>query len=89
MYDLYVRDVLKICSGNLLFGSENIKLGKFSTDTRTISNAFVGYYPSDKPRFSIALTFPNIMRINGSDEDRSYANKRITRKISELLEELY
>ena len=58
-------------------------------DTPTVSSAFVGYFPSDNPKFSIALTFPNIMRINGSSEERSYANKRITRKISELLEELF
>jgi len=58
-------------------------------ETPTISNAFVGYYPSDNPRFSIALTFPNIMRINGRDEERSFANKRITKRISEALKELY
>ena len=58
-------------------------------DTPTISNAFVGYFPSDNPRFSIALTFPNIMRLNGKSEGRSYANKRITRRISEVLKELY
>ena len=58
-------------------------------DTPTISNAFVGFYPSDNPKFSIALTFPNIMRINGNNEERSYANKRITRRISEELSELY
>ena len=44
MYDLYVRDILKICSGKLLCGSENIKLGKFCTDTRTIhkGDVYVG-----------------------------------------------
>ena len=61
----------------------------YDGNIETISNAFVGYYPSDNPKFSIALTFPNIMRINGYSEERSYANKRITRRISELLEELY
>lgn len=61
----------------------------YNGNIETISNAFVGYYPSDNPKFSIALTFPNIMRINGNSEERSYANKRITRRISELLEELY
>ena len=61
----------------------------YDGNIETISNAFVGYYPSDNPKFSIALTFPNIMRINGNSEERSYANKRITRRISELLEELY
>ena len=44
MYDLYVRDVLKICSGNLISGSENVKLGRFCTDTRSIKagDVYVG-----------------------------------------------
>ena len=58
-------------------------------DTPTVSNAFVGYYPSDTPEFSIAITFPNIMRINGSDENRSYANKEITRNIVKKYLELH
>ena len=58
-------------------------------DTSTVSNAFVGYYPSDTPEFSIAITFPNIMRINGSDENRSYANKEITRNIVKKYLELH
>ena len=58
-------------------------------DTSTVSNAFVGYYPSDNPKMSIAITFPNIMVITGKDEYRSYANKRITRKIVELFDEIY
>ena len=58
-------------------------------DTPTVSNAFVGYFPSDNPKMSIAITFPNIMRINGSDEERSYANKVITRRIVEKFDELY
>ena len=41
MYDLYVRDILKICSGKLLFGSENIKLGRFVTDTRILKKGDV------------------------------------------------
>ena len=56
-------------------------------DTPTVSNAFVGYYPSDNPKMSIALTFPNIMRINGND-NRSYANKTITKKIVEAFDKL-
>ena len=41
MYDLYVRDVLKICSGKLLFGSENVKLGKIVADTRILKKGDV------------------------------------------------
>ena len=58
-------------------------------DTPTVSNAFVGYYPSDNPKMSIAITFPNIMRINGDDEERSYANKKITRRIMKAFNRLY
>lgn len=58
-------------------------------DTPTVSNAFVGYYPSDNPIMSISITFPNIMRINGSDETRSYANKKIIKRITECFNELY
>ena len=58
-------------------------------DTPTVSNAFVGYYPSENPKFSIAITFPNIMRINGNNEERSYANKVITRRITNVLKKYY
>lgn len=58
-------------------------------DTPTVSNAFVGYYPSNKPKMSIAVTFPNIMTINDDNELRSYANKKITREITEAYDSLY
>ena len=58
-------------------------------DTPTVSNAFVGYYPTEDPKFSIAIVFPNIMRVNGNDERRSYANKIITKRIVEKIKELY
>lgn len=41
MYDLYVRDILKICSGKLVSGVESIKLGRFCTDTRTLEKGDV------------------------------------------------
>ena len=56
-------------------------------DTPTISNAFVGYYPSDNPKMSIALTFPNISIINNIT-GRSYANKKITKRIVEAYNEI-
>lgn len=58
-------------------------------DTPTVSNAFVGYYPSNKPKMSIAVTFPNIMTINDDNELRSYAHKKITREITEAYDLLY
>lgn len=41
MYELYVRDILKICSGKLISGSENVRLGRFCTDTRTLEKGDV------------------------------------------------
>ena len=58
-------------------------------DTSTVSNAFVGYYPYDNPKMSIAITFPNIMKINDNNEYRSYANKKITKRIVELFDKMY
>ncbi len=58
-------------------------------DTPTVSNAFVGYYPSNDPKMSIAITFPNIMRISGNDERRTYINKVITKRIMNVFQELY
>ena len=63
--------------------------GDGKVDTSTVSNAFVGYYPSDNPKMSIAIVFPNIMTINDKNEYRSYANKKITKLISEKFFELY
>ena len=57
-------------------------------DTPTVSNAFVGYFPSDNPKFSLALSFPNIITINDSN-GRSYANKKITKRIAETINEIY
>lgn len=58
-------------------------------DTETLSNAFVGYAPSDKPVMTITTTFPNLVNPNGSSSSRSYANIRITKMISNKFFELY
>ena len=44
MNDLYVRDVLRVCNGMLLCGSENQKLGHVVTDTRVLEagDVYVG-----------------------------------------------
>lgn len=57
-------------------------------DTPTISNAFVGFYPLDNPKMSIALTYPNIVSSN-EDDTRSYANIRITRLVTNKFFEMY
>ncbi len=96
------REVLKSGLGINYMGEVKDPAGKTGTsesfydsngdgviDTSTVSNAFVGYYPEDNPKMSIAITFPNIMTINNNNEYRSYANKRITKRIVELFDEMY
>lgn len=63
--------------------------GDGKIDTETLSNAFVGYAPSDNPVMSITTTFPNLVNPNGSSSSRSYANIRITKMISNKFFELY
>ena len=58
-------------------------------DVETLSNAFVGYAPSNKPVMSIAITFPNLVNPNGGSSQRSYANMRITKEISNKFFEIY
>jgi len=57
-------------------------------DTATLTNTFVGYAPYDKPQMTIAVVSPNIVYLDGYKSSRSYANKRITRRISEKFFEL-
>lgn len=58
-------------------------------DTPTLSNAFVGYAPYKKPKVSIAVTFPNIVKVSTTNSLRSYANIRMTRQISEKVLNFY
>lgn len=57
-------------------------------DSPTLTNTFVGYYPFDNPKMSIAITFPNLVDSH-SASSRSYANYRITKMISNKFFELY
>lgn len=95
------KDVMETGLGKNFMGSIKDVSGKTGTsetfydidgngviDTKTVSNAFVGYYPSNKPKMSIAITFPNIVIVNNND-NRSYANKRITQKISQAFYDIY
>ena len=52
-------------------------------DTATLTNTFVGYAPFDKPKMTIAVVSPNIVYVDSPSSSRSYANKRIARRISE------
>ena len=96
------RDVLISGLGKNFMGNVANPAGKTGTsetfydsdgngiiDTSTVSNAFVGYYPENNPKMSIAITFPNIMTLGNGNEYRSYANKRITKRIVELFDSMY
>jgi len=95
------REVLKTGLGKGYMGDVINPAGKTGTsesfidtdgdgiiDTPTLTNAFVGYYPFENPKMSIAITFPNLVSSSDSNR-RSYANKRITRMISNKFFELY
>ena len=58
-------------------------------DTATLTNTFVGYAPYENPKMTIAVVSPNIVNVDGYTSSRSYANKRITRRISEKFFEIY
>lgn len=58
-------------------------------DTETLSNAFAGYAPYDKPVMSIAVASPDLVNPKSKSSSRSYANHRISRLISEKFFEIY
>lgn len=51
-------------------------------DTETVSNAFVGYAPSDNPKMTITVTSPDVENPNTNISYHSYVNRRIAREIS-------
>ncbi len=57
--------------------------GKFETES--ISTAFVAYFPSDKPEYSISITTPNISYINNRSGYIYPFNKTVIRKITDNL----
>lgn len=58
-------------------------------DTETLSNAFVGYAPYDKPMMSITVTSPDLVDPNSGTEARSYLNHTLSREISKEFFNLY
>ena len=59
-------------------------------DLKTYSGSFVGYFPFDKPKYSIALVAPNISYdTNEEDSYIYYICKYISRRISDFLFENY
>ena len=59
------------------------------SDDATLTNTFVGYAPFKNPKMTIAVVSPNIVYLDSYRSSRSYANKRITRRISEKFFEIY
>ena len=94
--------VVKYGTGKSVMGSIDKPSGKTGTsesfldtdgngivDTETLSNAFVGYAPYDNPVMTITVTSPDLVNPKSKSSTRSYANHRITRRISEKFFQLY
>ena len=94
--------VVKYGTGKNVMGSVNKPSGKTGTsesfldtdgngivDTETLSNAFVGYAPYDNPVMTITVTSPDLVNPKSKSTTRSYANHRITRRISEKFFQMY
>lgn len=97
-----LKAVVKYGTGKNIMGNISKPSGKTGTsesfldtnndgivDTETLSNAFVGYAPYDKPIMSIAVASPDLVNPKSKSSSRSYANHRISRLISEKFFELY
>jgi len=96
------RAVMSYGLGKNYMGSIDAPAGKTGTsqsfmdvdgdgvvDTATLTNTFVGYAPYKNPKMTIAVVSPNIVYLDGYTSSRSYANKRITRRISQEFFEIY
>ena len=58
-------------------------------ETATLTNTFVGYAPYENPKMTIAVVSPNIVYVDSKSSSRSYANHRMTRRISQKFFEMY
>ena len=58
-------------------------------DVATISSTFVGYFPSDDPKFSVVVMTPNISHNNDSSDTMYYGASKITKDITNYLYENY
>ena len=58
-------------------------------DSKTLTNTFIGYAPYNNPKMTITVVSPDIVYIDTYTTSRSYANHRITRRISEKFFEIY
>ena len=58
-------------------------------DKETISNTFVGYYPSDNPKMSIITISPDVTYEGARNSYRTLINKRISSRISQKFFDIY
>ncbi len=54
-------------------------------ETKTISTSFVGYFPSNEPKYAISITTPNISYTNNSSSYIYPFNKNVIHKITSNL----
>ncbi len=96
------RGVMSYGLGRNYMGSVQSPAGKTGTsesfidsnrdgiiDKPTLSNTFIGYAPYKNPVMTITVVSPNIVNVNSKSSSRSYANHRITRRISEKFFKMY
>ncbi len=60
--------------------------GRFETES--ISTAFVSYFPSDKPKYALSISTPNISYINNYSSYIYPFNKIVVRKITDAINQL-
>ncbi len=58
-------------------------------DTETVSTAFVGYAPSEKPKMSIVVMSPDVNNPNGRSSYSSMVTRTISKRVSDKYFELY
>ena len=58
-------------------------------DAATISSSFVGFYPSEDPKFSIVVLTPNVSHKNGKTDTFYFGASKITKDIVNYLNQNY
>jgi len=58
-------------------------------DTETLSKTFAGFAPYDNPKMTLTVTSPDLINPNSKSGYISYANNRISRRISTIYFEKY
>ena len=57
-------------------------------DVATITSTFAGYFPFDNPKYSVVVITPNISHNNGTSDTMYYGASKITKDITNYLNEL-